>query len=134
MRMSPLTRASCFTLLSVALAACASGGGPGEQEAQEDFGEPAQAIENLQFEIINDFTPSASITVYIDPYTGSRERLGSVDPSSRRVFYYNVERPHEPHRLRAEGAGLPLVTNQFTLRGATKVQWTVTDVDVTVVR
>lgn len=136
MRTSRLTRASFFALLSFGLTACASGGGgpAAEGEDPEEF-EEAEAIENLMFEVINDFTPSSEITVYIDPYTGGRYELGDVDPSARRVFYYNIERPGEPHRLRAEGTGgLPLVTNQFTLIGATEVRWTVTQVDVEVVR
>lgn len=141
MRSSRLARTSCCALFAVlltfGLSGCASGGGGTTADDQPEIEEPAggvQAIENLQFEVVNDATPSSEITVYIEPYTGSRQRLGTIDPSVQGVFYFNVERPHEPHRLRAEGEGLPLVTNQFTLEGATQVRWTVSQVDVTVMR
>lgn len=138
MRTTRLTRALFPVVASFLLTACASGGGGPAQQSAEESEEPTEEgarIENLLIEVVNDFTPSSQVTIYMMPYAGSGERLGEVPPNGRRVFYYTVERPSDQHRLRAVGTGgRDLLTNFFTLENATELQWTVTDVTVRVIR
>lgn len=136
MTTSRLRRAPLFAVLSVGLVACASsGGGPAQEEPEGQEVEAGAELEEISVEIINDYSPSSQATIWIVPFTGSREQIGTVAPGEQRFFYYTPNLSGIQYRLRAEGTGGQTPqTNPFSLDDATRVTWRLSDTNVTVSR
>lgn len=115
-------------ILSLGLAACASGGGAA---GEDPGGEPEAAGDEVTVEIHNDVVPGSTIVVWIVPETGNRQRLGSIPPNGRNTFRYRPVTPSLDHRLVAEVDGASDErSNPFTLVGVSRVRWEVSDRNV----
>lgn len=108
-------------LLALALAGCAGSGSPGDPYSNEaDEG-------GLRITVNNDLIPPAALTVYIEPESGGRRRLGTMNPAGRRTFRYSPGLASLEHRLVADVDGGRIYrSNPFSLSGISSVSWDVT--------
>ena len=132
MRKTRLAHSRLLALLSLGLAACASGaGGP----AGEVSAEPEPTGDRISVQVNNDILPGRTVVVWLVPETGSRRRLGSIPPNGRGSFNYLPGIRSMDYRLVAEkdGGGRETST-QFALVGVSGVRWNLRDPNVTLVR
>lgn len=132
MRKTRLAHSRLIALLSVGLAACASGaGGP----AGEVSAEAEPASDRISIQVTNDLMPGRTVVVWMVPETGSRRRLGSVPPNGRGSFNYLPGIRSMDYRLVAEKDGGGRETSiRFALVGISGVRWQLSDPNVRLVR
>ena len=112
-------RASLFAFVGLAAACASSGGGGGADTTMQPAGN------TVTIRVTNDMIPPAAITVWIAPETGSRRRLGTIEPSRQGTFSFSPGIRSMDHRLVAEtSGGSDVTTTPFTLEGVTAVRWT----------
>ena len=117
MRRSSLVRlTACFaaalTLSCASAPAADEGGGAG--------GDPNA----IQVQVTNAVVPPVAVTVWMQPETGSRRRLGNIPPNGQATFTFNAPTPGMEHRLVAEYVGGGSTSsNPFTLTGVTRLTW-----------
>ena len=132
MRKTRLAHSRLLALLSLGLAACASGaGGP----AGEVSAEAEPTGDQISIQVVNDLVPGQTVVVWMVPETGSRRRLGSIPPNGRGSFNYLPGVRSMDHRLVAEvnqRAGETSI--RFRLVGISGVQWNLRDPNVRLVR
>ena len=119
------TRRSLFPtlalLLTVGLWGCASGGLEDPMGGGEGDG-------TVSVQIDNDLVPPASVTVYIVPETGSRRRLGPINPGGQGTFSFNPGIRTSDFRLLANVNGQrDVASNPFSLTGASAIRWSLSD-------
>ncbi len=132
MRKTRLAHSRLLALLSLGLAACASGaGGP----AGEVSAEAEPTGDQISVQVTNDVMPGRTVVVWMVPETGSRRRLGSVPPNGRGSFNYLPVARSGEYRLVAEVDGRARETSiQFRLVGVSGVRWNLRDPNVRLVR
>ncbi len=129
MKPGPL-RVALLAFVGLAAAACASSGGGG---AADTTMQPAGNTVTIR--VTNDMIPPTPITVWIAPETGSRRRLGTIEPSRQGTFTFTPGIRSMDHRLVAEpSTGNDVTTTPFTLEGVTVVRWTTSSTVVTLER
>lgn len=102
---------------AVLLAACAST--PGGEEAAG-----AADPNAITVQVTNATVPPTSITIWVQPETGSRRRLGTISPSGQGTFTYVPGVRGMEHRLVAEHVGGgQSSSNPFLLTGVSRVTW-----------
>jgi hypothetical protein len=115
-RSSVIRFVGCFAV--ALLAACSS---TPSADAGAGGGADPSAI---QVQVTNAVVPPVSITVWMQPETGSRRRLGNIAPNGQATFSYNPSATGSEHRLVAEHVGGGSTTsNPFTLTGVTRLTW-----------
>jgi len=132
MRKTRLAHSRLLALLSLGLAACASGAGGRAGEVSADA-EPTG--DQISVQVTNDILPGRTVVVWMVPETGSRRRLGSVSPNARGSFNYLPGARSMDYRLVAEVDGGGRETSlRFTLVGISGIRWDVSDPNVRLVR
>ena len=105
-------------LAAVFALGCASSGGT---EGADAGGDTAGGI---AVTVTNAVVPPAAITLWIVPQTGSRRRLGTIQPNQQGTFNFTPTVPAIEHTLQAEHVGGGQTTsNPFVLSGVTRVTW-----------
>jgi hypothetical protein len=114
--MSKLVGLALAAVIAMGVTACAPGTtGNGGGESSGD---------GIPVVIENDISPPSSITVFIVPETGNRQRLGSMQGNSRQTFSYSPRVRDLEYFLLAEVVGGSNVrSNQFNLTGVTQIEW-----------
>lgn len=132
MRKTRLAHSRLLALLSLGLAACASGaGGP----AGEVSAEAEPTGDRISVQVNNDLVPGQTVVVWMVPETGSRRRLGSIPPNGRGRFNYLPGIRSMDYRLVAEIDGGGQETSiRFALVGISGVRWNLRDPNVRLVR
>ena len=75
-------------------------------------------------QVTNAVVPPVAVTVWMQPETGSRRRLGNIPPNGQATFTFNAATPGMEHRLVAEYVGGGSTSsNPFTLTGVTRLTW-----------
>lgn len=125
-----------LAVLSIGLAACASGGpGSGEPGAAAGDVGAAAASDQITIEVQNDVVPGTTVVLWIVPETGSRRRLGSLEPNARQTLRYTPAARDMDHHLVAEkSGGGEESSNRFSLVGVSGLSWTVSNPNVTLTR
>ncbi len=132
MRKTRLAHSRLLALLSLGLAACASGAGG---RAEEVSAEAEPTGDQISVQVTNDIVPGQTVVVWMVPETGSRRRLGSIPPNARGSFNYLPGARSMDHRLVAEGDGRGRETSiRFRLVGISGVRWALSDPNVRLVR
>ncbi len=132
MRKTRLAHSHLLALLSLGLAACASGAGG---RAGEVSAEAEPTGDQISVQITNDIVPGRTVVVWIVPETGGRRRLGSVPPNGRGSFNYLPGARSMDYRLVAEVDGGGRETSyRFALVGVSGVRWELRDPNVKLVR
>ena len=130
MRRTGVVRSAVLASVIVGAAACASSGSSGAAAEA-----PQGNANTVTIQVTNDMIPPTQITVWIVPETGSRRRLGSVEPSRQASFPFSPAIRSMDHRLVAEPTGgNDVTTTPFTLDGVSAVRWTTSSTVVNVVR
>ena len=97
---------------------CASSGGAEGAEAGSNAGS------GIPVTVTNAVVPPAAITVWMVPQTGSRRRLGTIQPNQQATFNFTVTSAAIEHTLQADHVGGGQSTsNPFVLSGVTRVTW-----------
>lgn len=113
----PVRTSMLVLLLAVGAAACSS-------SSQTGADTTPSAGQGVAFQVTNDLVPPTSITVWLVPETGSRRRLGTLDPNGAQTFTYSPGDRSMDFRLQVEATDGRNVSSQpFTLQGATSVRW-----------
>lgn len=127
MNMPNPVRLALVVATSIGLTACASTAG-GDEPAAGGAGAVAFAVDN-------DVSPPSSITVYLVPESGGRQRLGTVNANGRQTFSHSPFSPSMQFYLLAEVVGESDVRSEsFNLVGATRLEWSVSRRQVRIVR
>ncbi len=111
MTMAKWMRRIGFLAAALLLAACAAAV-PGAADAE------------LLIRVQNNLVPPTSLTVWAVPATGTRQMLGTVDPSTTATLRFDPAPAAGQYRLMAETtAGTEIVSNPVVLSDAAVVQW-----------
>ncbi len=115
-------RSSVLTLIGLTMA-CASGGASTETETAARA-TPQVTGNAISIRVTNDLVPPTIITVWIAPETGSRRRLGTVQPNGQGTFTFIPDiRSMEHHLVADKTDGGTATSNPFTLDGVRGVRW-----------
>lgn len=131
MRKPKLVRSAVVVAAALGCTACATSGTGG------DTGDPAQqgGGDAVALAVDNDVVPPASVTVYVVPESGGRQRLGVVNASASQTFNYRPPSPSMQFYLSGEVVGGSDVrSDDFNLVDASRVEWSVSRRQVQVVR
>ena len=106
---------------AIMLAGCASSGG---NEPADAGAAGSGATGGITVTVTNAVVPPAAITLWMVPQTGSRRRLGTIQPNQQGTFTFAPTVPAIEHTLQAEHVGGGQTTsNPFVLSGVTRVTW-----------
>ncbi|HEX7091506.1 MAG TPA: hypothetical protein VF192_15305 [Longimicrobiales bacterium] len=107
--------AFAFGCAAFLLMGCASAGG------QEGAARGGSA---LSIRVANDLVPPGTIVVWIIPELGARRRLGTIPPDGEQSFSYVPGDRTMEYRLMAQTAeGREIMSDPFTLQGASALSW-----------
>ena len=116
MKISSVSRLLLAGVVAFGLSACASSGGGMAEEGMEG--------EGIEFTVVNDRAPASSVTVYLIPQSGGRERLGFVNPNQTQTFRHDPTAPNQDFYLVAEAVGeSDIRSERFNLLNVGEVQW-----------
>jgi hypothetical protein len=107
------SRSMLLALLPLALGSCLFGRGSHDQPT-------------VTVRVQNNLVPTSALTISLIPTTGSRQVIGTVDPSSTAELRFTPGSTGDPHRLLAEAPnGTATASRLFTLAAAERVEWNV---------
>jgi len=90
------------------------------------FGRGSHDQPTVTVRVQNNLVPSSALTISLIPMTGSRQVVGTVDPSSSAELRFTPGSSGDPHRLLAEATnGTAIASRLFTLATAETVEWNV---------
>jgi hypothetical protein len=113
----------------LAVTSCAAGSNMDQGE------ESAGSGDQVSFVIDNDLVPASSVTVYVVPESGGRQRLGSIPGSGRQTFRFRPTARTMQFRIRAEvNGGNDVQTESFNLVGISRIEWSTSRQDVRLIR
>ena len=120
MRRTGVVHIGVLTFVVLSAATCASSGSSGGVAES-----PQGGANTVTIRVTNDMIPPTPITVWIIPETGSRRRLGTIEPNQQATFSFSPGIRSMEHRLVAERTGgSDVTTTPFTLDGVLAVRWT----------
>jgi hypothetical protein len=138
MKNAGIARPLVLTSMVLFAVSCASRGSPANEAGLTGAGS------GVAIQVTNDLVPPNAIAVWIVPETGSRRRLGTIQPNGTQTFTFSPISASMDHRLQAEYEGGPRTgleasnstptSNPFTLQGVRAAVWRVSTPGVTLQR